>query len=146
MEWLQLLWRTVTSEEVLRLALAVALGFMVRVLERSRRDQYLATLVGDVVDFIEEHYQEWGIRGEAKMARFIEIFSEEYRRATGRSPSPEELELARLRAEAQVQRARRAGRAVPRRQDQEARLGPAVPGGGRGAEGQKASPPAIGLR
>ncbi|MDI3280316.1 MAG: hypothetical protein QJR13_02965 [Bacillota bacterium] len=146
MEWLQLLWRTVTSEEVLRVTLAVALGFVVRALERSRRDQYLTALIGDVVDFIEEHYQEWGIRGEAKMARFLEIFSEEYRRATGRSPSPQELNLARLRAEAQVQRARRAGRAVPRRQEQEARLGPVAPGGERGAERRKAWPPAVGLR
>jgi hypothetical protein len=41
------------------------------------------------------------------MEKFIELFIEEYKKATGRVPKGEELQTARLRAEAHVQRTRR---------------------------------------
>ena len=39
------------------------------------------------------------------MEKFIELFVQEYKKATGRVPKGEEIQTARLRAEAHVQRA-----------------------------------------
>jgi hypothetical protein len=65
-------------------------------------------LTADIVDYIEEHYKEWGIKGSAKMDKFLEIFTEEFKKQLGRKPKEVELSTARIRAEALVQRARRA--------------------------------------
>lgn len=116
MEWLRALWAAVISEEVMRALILVGVGVVSHQLNKNNRGRTLCELTSDVVDFIEEHYQEWGIRGDEKMARFIEIFSKEFRAAVGRRPSEAEIRRAQLRAEAVVQRARREGRAAAAQQ------------------------------
>ena len=43
------------------------------------------------------------------MDKFLQLFSQEYKKQLGRKPKEVELETARMRAEAIVQRARRSG-------------------------------------
>jgi hypothetical protein len=106
-EWLRVLISVATSEEVMRAVVIVGVGYLGQVSQRNNKDRQLAEITIDLVDFIEEHYSEWGIRGPAKLERFLQLFSEEFHRVIGRQPTPRELQTAKLKAEAHVQRARR---------------------------------------
>ncbi|MGE5576181.1 MAG: hypothetical protein ACM3TT_03165 [Syntrophothermus sp.] len=107
MNWLKSLVEIVTSEEVMRPLILVGISLVWRSMGRAKADRALSDLAVDVVDYIEEHYKQWGIRGDQKMAKFIEIFGEEFKKTIGRPPCEAELNTARIKAEAQVQRARR---------------------------------------
>lgn len=106
-EWLRILISVVTSEEVMRAVVMVGVGYFGQLMQRDKTDRLLGEMTIDLVDFIEEHYTEWGIRGPAKLERFLKLFSEEFRRVMGRMPSELELQTAKIKAEAHVQRARR---------------------------------------
>jgi hypothetical protein len=107
MRWLKVLWNVITSESVMEPLIIILVGYALQVYQRNRKYQIIADTTVDIVDYIEEHYKEWGIKGDQKMEKFIELFIEEYKKATGRVPKGEELQTARLRAEAHVQRSRR---------------------------------------
>ncbi len=107
MRWLRVLWNVVTSDAVMEPLIIVLVGYALQVYQKHRRYQIVADTTVDVVDYIEEHYKEWGIKGSQKMEKFVELFVKEFKKATGRAPKKEELETAMLRAEAHVQRVRR---------------------------------------
>jgi hypothetical protein len=107
MRWLKVLWNVISSESVMEPLIIILVGYALQVYQRNRKYQIIADTTVDIVDYIEEHYKEWGIKGDQKMEKFIELFIEEYKKAIGRVPKGEELQTARLRAEAHVQRARR---------------------------------------
>ena len=107
MKWLKVLWNVITSESVMEPLIIILVGYALQVYQRNRKYQIIADTTVDIVDYIEEHYKEWGIKGDQKMEKFIELFIEEYKKATGRVPKGEDLQTARLRAEAHVQRGRR---------------------------------------
>ena len=84
------------------------MGYAVRQLNRSHRQQVISDLVIDIVDYIEEHYEEWGIRGSKKMERFLKLFGRGISGGgLGANPTQEEIQAARIKAEGYVQRARR---------------------------------------
>lgn len=107
MRWLRVLWNVIASESVMEPLIVILLGYALQVYQRNRKYQIIVDTTVDVVDYIEEHYKEWGIQGSEKMEKFIQLFTEEYKKATGRLPKEGELQTARLRAEAHVQRTRR---------------------------------------
>lgn len=121
--WLTNILDVVTDEVVLEPLILLAAGYMAREYRANRKLQAVADLTLDLVDFIEEHYEEWGIRGPDKMQRFLDLFREEFHKRMGYYPKQTDLESARIRAEAYVQRARReqiiaqvlSGRRVDRR-------------------------------
>ncbi|MDI3480641.1 MAG: hypothetical protein PWQ97_296 [Tepidanaerobacteraceae bacterium] len=105
--WLKFIVQVLTNEAVMEPIIAVVLGYGVNAYTKNRRYRIIMDLTADIVDYIEEHYKEWGIKGSAKMDKFMEIFVKEYKKQMGRKPKQIELESARIRAEALVQRARR---------------------------------------
>jgi len=105
--WLKFIVSVLTNEAVMEPIIAVVLGYGVNAYAKNRRYRVLMDLTADVVDYIEEHYKEWGIKGSAKMTKFMDIFVQEYKKQMGRKPKEIEMETARIRAEALVQRARR---------------------------------------
>jgi len=105
--WLRILLNVVTSEVFLEPLIIALISYGVRMYGKSHRYRVIMDTAVDIVDYIEEHYKEWGIRGSKKMEKFIELFTEEYKKRIGRKPSKIDLEMARIRAEAQVQRIRR---------------------------------------
>lgn len=112
--WLKFILNIITNEAVMEPLIAVILGYGVSAYAKNRRYKVIMDLSADIVDYIEEHYKEWGIKGSAKMDKFMEIFVQEYKKQTGRKPKDIELETARIRAEALVQRARRSAPIKPR--------------------------------
>ena len=114
MRWLKVLWNVISSESGMEPWIIILVGYALQVYQRNRKYQIIADTTIDIVDYIEEHYKEWGIKGDQKMEKFIELFIEEYKKAIGRVPKGEELQTARLRAEAHVQRARRGDATHPR--------------------------------
>ncbi|MGE5587484.1 MAG: hypothetical protein ACM3ZO_04655 [Clostridia bacterium] len=107
MKWLRVLWNVITSDAVMEPLIIILVGYGLQVYQKNRRYQIILDTTVDVVDYIEEHYKEWGIKGHKKMEKFVELFVKEFKKATGRPPRKEEIETAVLRAEAHVQRARR---------------------------------------
>lgn len=97
----------ILSEEVFEPLILIALGSGLRAFNRQRRSKVLDELTADIVDYIEENYRDWGIRGQQKMEKFIDLLINEFRKEIGRKPSKQELETAKLKAEAMVQRVRR---------------------------------------
>ena len=114
MKWLRVFWNVISSESVMEPLIIILVGYALQVYKRNRKYQVIADTTVDIVDYIEEHYKEWGIKGDQKMEKFIELFVEEYKKAIGRVPKGEELQTARLRAEAHVQRVRRGDLTHPR--------------------------------
>jgi hypothetical protein len=107
MNWLRVVLRVVTSEVFMEPLIIALISYGVRIYGKSHKYRVLMDTAVDIVDYIEEHYKEWGIRGSKKMEKFMELFTEEYKKRIGRKPSKTDLEMARVRAEAQVQRIRR---------------------------------------
>jgi len=105
--WLKFIGKVITNEAVMEPLIALLLGIGVNAYAKNRRYQIAMDITADVVDYIEEHYKEWGIKGSEKMDKFLEVFQQEYKKHFGKKPKEEELETARIRAEALVQRARR---------------------------------------
>ncbi|MBE3577863.1 MAG: hypothetical protein IMX00_09250 [Limnochordales bacterium] len=105
--WLRQVIAVLTDEQIVEPLLLIAAVLAGREYHKNRRLQVLSDITLDLVDFIEEHYKEWGIRGPEKMERFLKLFVSEFRKRMGRAPSAGEIETARLRAEAYVQRIRR---------------------------------------
>ena len=109
MDWalLRFITNVLTNEAVMEPLIALILGFGVNAYAKNRRFRVIMDITADIVDYIEENYEEWGIKGNKKMERFMDLFVKEYRKQMGRKPKDVELETARIRAEALVQRARR---------------------------------------
>lgn len=105
--WLKFVGKVLTNEMVMEPLIAVILGYGINAYAKNRRYKIAMDITADVVDYIEEHYKEWGIKGSEKMDKFLEIFKQEYKKQMGKYPKDEEMETARIRAEALVQRARR---------------------------------------
>ncbi|ADL08897.1 hypothetical protein [Thermosediminibacter oceani] len=105
--WLRFIGNILTNEAVMEPLIAAVIGYGISVYNKNRRYRIIMDLTADIVDYIEEHYKEWGLKGSAKMDKFIEIFNNEFKKHLGRKPKKEELETAMIRAEALVQRARR---------------------------------------
>ncbi|MGI6038331.1 MAG: hypothetical protein ACOYD6_08940 [Limnochordia bacterium] len=105
--WLFNILKTLTSDLIMEPLIVFLVGYGVKQYNSGRRQQVIVELVIDIVDYIEEHYKEWGIRGSKKMDRFLEMFTEEFKRRLGKPPTPEEIQAARIKAEGYVQRARR---------------------------------------
>jgi hypothetical protein len=105
--WLRQIVNVLTDEQIMEPLLLIAAVIAGREYHKNRRVQVLADVTLDLVDFIEEHYKEWGIRGPEKMDRFLKLFVSEFRKRMGRAPNAGEIETARVRAEAYVQRIRR---------------------------------------
>ena len=112
--WAKFIFNILTHDAVMEPLIAILLGYGVRHYAKNRRYRIIMDISADIVDYIEENYKDWGITGSEKMDKFLDIFSKEYKKQLGRSPRDVEMETARLRAEALVQRARRAERAGPR--------------------------------
>ena len=110
--WLKFVVNILTNEAVMEPLIAVILGYGVNAYSKNRRYRVIMDITADVVDYIEENYKEWGIKGNEKMDKFLETFVKEYRKQMGKKPKDIEVETARLRAEAIVQRARRASRGI----------------------------------
>ncbi|TYP52486.1 hypothetical protein [Thermosediminibacter litoriperuensis] len=108
--WLRFIGNILTNEAVMEPLIAAVLGYGISVYNKNRRYRMIMDITADVVDYIEEHYKEWGLKGSAKMEKFLEIFTKEFKKQLGRKPKKEELETAMIRAEALVQRARRASK------------------------------------
>lgn len=106
--WLKFIWGVITNDAVMEPLIAVILGYGVNTYAKNRKFKIIMDITADIVDYIEENYKDWGIKGSEKMDKFLEIFSKEYKKQMGRKPADQDLETARLRAEALVQRARRA--------------------------------------
>lgn len=104
--WLKVIGEVLTSEAVMEPIIAALLGYGINVYNKNRKFRMIMEITADVVDYIEEHYKEWGIKGNQKMEKFLEIFAREFKKHFGRRPSREELETAKIRAEALVFRAR----------------------------------------
>ena len=96
-----------TSEAVMEPVIAFLVGYWIRQYKKQEKYRVVSDLVVDIVDYIEEHYEEWGIRGSEKMNKFLELFSEEYKKQLGKTPTVSDIQTAKIRAEAQVQRGRR---------------------------------------
>jgi len=107
--WLKFIVNVLTNEAVMEPLIAVILGYGVTAYTKNRRFRIIMDLTADLVDYIEENYKGWGIKGSQKMDKFLELFIKEYKKQMGRKPKDVELETARIRAEALVQRARRTG-------------------------------------
>ena len=107
MAWWQFIKNYLLSEEIFEPLILVALGSGLKAINRQRRSKVLDSLTADIVDYIEENYHNWGIKGQQKMDRFVAILINEFRKEIGHKPSKQELETARLKAEARVQRVRR---------------------------------------
>lgn len=114
MKWLKVFWNVITSDAVMEPLIIILVGYALQVYQRNRRYQIIADTTVDIVDYIEEHYKEWGIKGNQKMEKFVELFAKEFKKATGKVPKQAEIDTARLRAEAHVQRARRGDHMRPR--------------------------------
>ena len=110
LNWLKIIAEILTNEAVMEPLIAVILGYGVNAYTKNRRYRIIMDLSADIVDYIEENYKEWGIKGNEKMDKFMEIFIKEYHKQMKRKPKDVDLETARIRAEAIVQRARRAQR------------------------------------
>jgi len=110
LSWLKIVVDIVTNEAVMEPLIAVILGYGVNAYAKNRRYRLIMDLSADIVDYIEEHYKEWGIKGNEKMDKFMEIFVKEYHKQMKKNPRDVDLETARIRAEALVHRARRAER------------------------------------
>lgn len=110
LNWLRLLMGVVTSEVVLEPLIIGLISYGVRMYGKSHKYQVIMDTAVDVVDYIEEHYKEWGIRGSEKMEKFLELFTEEYKKRMGKKPNKVDLEMAKVKAEAQVQRIRRSSK------------------------------------
>lgn len=108
--WAKLIADIATSEAVMEPVIALMVGYWIRQYNKDRKYRVAGDIVMDIVDYVEEHYREWGIRGSQKMDRFLELFAEEYQQQLGRTPTVKEVQSARVRAEAHVQRARREDR------------------------------------
>ncbi|MGI6423959.1 MAG: hypothetical protein ACOX2A_01620 [Tepidanaerobacteraceae bacterium] len=106
--WLNFIVKVITNEAVLEPLIAVLLGYGVNVYAKNRRFRIIMDITADLVDYIEENYKEWGIKGSEKMDKFLDLFVKEYKKQMGRKPKDIDMETARIRAEAIVQRARRA--------------------------------------
>ncbi len=107
--WLKFIFNVITNEAVMEPLIAVILGYGINSYSKNRKYKITMDITADIVDYIEEHYKEWGIKGSEKMDKFLQLFSQEYKKQLGRKPKEVELETARMRAEAIVQRARRSG-------------------------------------
>ena len=106
--WLNFIVKVITNEAVLEPLIAVLLGYGVNIYAKNRRFKIIMDITADLVDYIEENYKEWGIKGSEKMDKFLYLFVKEYKKQMGRKPKDIDMETARIRAEAIVQRARRA--------------------------------------
>ncbi|MBE3575626.1 MAG: hypothetical protein IMW99_09295 [Firmicutes bacterium] len=120
MNWLRVFWDVITSEEVMRPLIILVAGIISHQVQKYHKHQIASEIIVDVVDYVEEHYQQWGIRGSAKLERFMELFEAEFTKAMGRRPTAAERETAKIKAEAAVCRARRlaaaGGAGAPHRQ------------------------------
>jgi hypothetical protein len=96
-----------TSDVVLEPVLAVLVAYGIKTYQSGRRNQLVSQTILDLVDYIEEHYKEWGITGSEKLNRFLELFIDEFQKQMGRQPNKNEIQSAVIKAEAHVQRARR---------------------------------------
>ena len=76
--WLVNAVKIITSDGVMEPLVVVLVGYAVRQLNRSHRQQVISDLVIDIVDYIEEHYEEWGIRGSKKMERFLKLLARNF--------------------------------------------------------------------
>ncbi|WP_245984792.1 hypothetical protein [Biomaibacter acetigenes] len=82
--WLKFIVNVLTNEAVMEPLIAVILGYGVNAYAKNRRYRIIMDLTADIVDYIEEHYKEWGIKGSAKMDKFMDIFVQEYKKQMGR--------------------------------------------------------------
>lgn len=101
------LLNVLTSDVVLEPVITILVAYGIKVYQSSRRNQVIAQTILDLVDYIEEHYKEWGIAGSEKLDRFLELFTDEFQKQMGRRPNESEIQSAVIKAEAHVQRARR---------------------------------------
>jgi hypothetical protein len=108
--WLKMIGRVLLNETVMEPLIAVLIGMGVNAYAKNRRYKIAMDITADVVDYIEENYKKWGIKGSEKMDKFLEIFGKEYEKQMGKKPKKLDFETARIRAEARVQRARREGK------------------------------------
>ncbi|AEE92561.1 conserved protein of unknown function [Tepidanaerobacter acetatoxydans Re1] len=107
--WLKMIINVITNEAVMEPLIALILGYGVNIYAKNRRFKIIMDITADIVDYIEENYKDWGITGNEKMDKFLELFIKEFKKQVGRKPKDVEIETARIRAEALVQRARRDG-------------------------------------
>ena len=106
-EFLQCIVEHTTGDAVMEPVITILVAYGIRAYQSSRRNQVIAQTILDLVDYIEEHYQEWGISGSEKLDKFLQLFIEEFRANMGRNPNEREIQSAVIKAEAHVQRARR---------------------------------------
>jgi two-component system response regulator (stage 0 sporulation protein A) len=78
MRWLKVLWNVISSESVMEPLIIILVGYALQVYQRNRKYQIIADTTIDIVDYIEEHYKEWGIKGDQKMEKFIEQLTTMY--------------------------------------------------------------------
>jgi hypothetical protein len=107
MNVLRTLLRVLTSDVVMEPLVVLSIAYGIRVYQNGRRNEAVEQSVIDLVDYIEEHYKAWGIKGGQKLDRFLELFIEEFKKQMGRMPNDQELRSTIIKAEAYVQRARR---------------------------------------
>jgi hypothetical protein len=108
--WLRFVFNVLTNESVLEPIIAILIGYGINAYAKNRKYKITMDITSDIVDYIEEHYKEWDIKGSEKMDKFLDLFSKEFKKQIGKIPKEAELDTARMRAEAIVQRARRSDR------------------------------------
>ncbi|HHU68817.1 MAG TPA: hypothetical protein GXZ31_00765 [Thermoanaerobacterales bacterium] len=106
LDWIKMITGVITSEIFLEPIIMVLVGYGIRMYGKNRKYRIIVDITIDLVDYIEANYKKWGIKGSQKMDRFLRMFKEEFKKQIGREPTPNELETARIRAEAQVYRNR----------------------------------------
>ena len=104
--WAKNIIGILTDGVLLEPIIMLLVGYLVRLLGKNRKYRIIIEITVDIVDYVEANYKKWGIKGSEKMDKFLQLFTEEFKKQVGRYPSTNELETARIRAEAQVYRNR----------------------------------------
>lgn len=104
--WIKTITGAITSEIFLEPIIMILVGYGIRMYGKNKKYRIIIDITIDLVDYIEANYEKWGIKGSQKMDKFLKMFKEEFKKQMGRNPTQNELETARIRAEAQVYRNR----------------------------------------
>ena len=104
--WAKNIIGILTDGVLLEPIIMLLVGYLVRLLGKNRKYRIIIEITVDIVDYVEANYKKWGIKGSEKMDKFLQLFTEEFKKQVGRHPTENELETARIRAEAQVYRNR----------------------------------------
>jgi hypothetical protein len=76
----------------------IVLGWYVKG-QQARQFQIAAKIAISVFEMVEANYKDWGIYGADKMVKYLSIFMDRFRAATGENPSEQVLDYVEELAE-----------------------------------------------